>query len=281
MDIELARTFLGVMSAGSFSEAAQRLHISQTTVTTRIQSLESLLDCELFIRNRSGARLTHHGERFADHATALVQTWERARQAMIAPPEMARRICLGAETSLWNPLLTRWVLRLRQRLPEAALQVRVQSSTELFAQLDHGLLDAAIVHLPNYHSAFVVEQLLEEKLVLVEVQDNSKPDLFVDWGPDFVAQFDAALPKPRLSAMAFDFGPLALQVMLQQGGSGYFRTRVVRPYLDQGRLQRVKGAPEFSYPVFLVYRSGDVTSELQLAFEALRREVSEDMGWQL
>jgi len=279
MDIELAKTFLGVMSAGSFSEAAHRLHISQTTVTTRIQTLESLVGCELFVRNRSGARLTPQGERFADHASALVQTWERAREVMRAPPDQARRICLGAETSLWNPLLTRWVLRLRQQLPDVALQVRVQSSSELFAQLDHGLLDAAIVHLPNYHSSFVVEQLLEEKLVLVEVPGNTAPDLFIDWGPDFVTQFDAALPKPRLSAMAFDFGPLALQVMLQQGGTGYFRTRVVQPYLDQGRLQRVKGVPEFSYPVFLVYRSGAVNPDLQQAFEELRREVSEDKGW--
>ncbi|TNE82109.1 MAG: LysR family transcriptional regulator [Gammaproteobacteria bacterium] len=281
MDIDLARTFLAVMSAGSFSEAAQRLHVSQTTVTARIQSLETLLNCDLFVRNRSGARLTEQGERFAGYAATMLQTWERARQEVGQSSKAGKRLSLGAETSLWNPLLTRWILRLQQQVPAVTLQTMVQDCTELLRQLDRRLLDAAIVHRPSYHSSFVVEQILEEKLVLVEAPGNSKPDLFINWGAAFLDQYDAALPQPRQSAMIFDFGPLALQIMLQQGGNGYFRTRVVQPYLDEGQLRRVKGAPEFSYPVFLVYRAGPIEPELQLAFEELKRELAEDRGWQL
>ncbi|MGG1968262.1 hypothetical protein [Pseudomonas aeruginosa] len=40
---------------------------------------------------------------------------------------------------------------------------------------------------------------------------------------------------------------------MQNGGSGYFRTRVVSSYLDGGTLQRVEQAPEFAYPTYLVY----------------------------
>ncbi|MGH8285745.1 MAG: LysR family transcriptional regulator [Steroidobacteraceae bacterium] len=43
MDTELARTFLVAVSTGSFVEAAQRLHVTQSTVSTRVQGLEETL----------------------------------------------------------------------------------------------------------------------------------------------------------------------------------------------------------------------------------------------
>ncbi len=43
MDIELARTFLAIVSAGSFVRAAERLHVAQTTISARVRSLEEQL----------------------------------------------------------------------------------------------------------------------------------------------------------------------------------------------------------------------------------------------
>jgi Transcriptional regulator len=45
MDIDLARTFLEIIRSGSFIATAERLHITQTAVTARIQNLESQLSC--------------------------------------------------------------------------------------------------------------------------------------------------------------------------------------------------------------------------------------------
>ena len=43
MDTELARTFLTVVAAGNFISAADKLHVSQSTVSTRIHTLEDQL----------------------------------------------------------------------------------------------------------------------------------------------------------------------------------------------------------------------------------------------
>lgn len=51
MDTELARTFLTVVEADNFISAAERLHVSQSTVSTRIHTLENLLGRPLFMRN--------------------------------------------------------------------------------------------------------------------------------------------------------------------------------------------------------------------------------------
>ena len=57
MDTELARTFLTVVTAGNFITAAERLHVSQSTVSTRIHTLEQQLGCTLFVRNKAGTTL--------------------------------------------------------------------------------------------------------------------------------------------------------------------------------------------------------------------------------
>ena len=50
MDIELARTFLAIVAAGSFVRAAERLHVAQTTVSARVRLLEEQLRRPLFVR---------------------------------------------------------------------------------------------------------------------------------------------------------------------------------------------------------------------------------------
>ena len=58
MNIEHARTFLAVADTGSFVSAAERLHVTQSTVSARIRALEDLLGRPLFTRNKAGAVLT-------------------------------------------------------------------------------------------------------------------------------------------------------------------------------------------------------------------------------
>ncbi|MGC3136610.1 LysR family transcriptional regulator, partial [Pseudomonas aeruginosa] len=66
---------------------------------------------------------------------------------------------------------------------------------------------------------------------------------------------------------ACNLGPLALQYIMQNGGSGYFRTREVSSYLDGGTLQRVEQAPEFAYPTYLVYSRERLSPTLRHAFQ--------------
>ncbi|WP_130911574.1 LysR family transcriptional regulator, partial [Pseudomonas sp. Sample_9] len=64
MDIDLARTFLEIVRHGSLAAAAQKLFVTQTAITARVQKLESQLGSTLFVRNRAGAKLTANGEAF-------------------------------------------------------------------------------------------------------------------------------------------------------------------------------------------------------------------------
>ena len=270
MDIELARTFLEIMSAGTFMEASERLHVTQTTITARINKLEEILGSKLFVRNRAGARLTQEGERFVEYANSLVQLWSKAQAEFKLPVGKEARLCIGGEISLWNPIMSDWACWIQENLPEVILHVEVGDTETLMNRLERSTLDIIIVHKPNYHSAFVVKQILEEKLILVRAKRQALPNMFVDWGDEFRQRYDASLPQPRQQGFSSNFGPLALKVMLKNGGNGYYRTRVVQDYLDQDLVEQVPEAPEFSYPIYVMYRKGRQTETMLKTLTGLR-----------
>ncbi|WAB90874.1 LysR family transcriptional regulator [Pseudomonas citronellolis] len=278
MDIDLTRTFLEIARHGSFVAAAERMHVTQTAITARIQKLESHLNCKLFVRNRAGARLTADGEAFIIYANQMLQTWEAAQRDLPLPEGVDNVLHIGGEVSLCNPLMLRWVSRIRQTIDNYAVRAEIGSGEALLRQLELGVLDAALVYQPHYWPGMQVEQLLEEKLILVRAK-NPEPYVYIDWGEGFRQQHDSALPDKARAPVAFNLGPLALQYILENGGSGYFRTRVVQSYLDKGVLRRVPRAPEFSYPTYLVYSRERDSAQLQQAFTLLRELVREDPDW--
>jgi DNA-binding transcriptional LysR family regulator len=279
MDIELARTFLDIVRTGSFMATAERLHITQTTVTARIQNLEDQLECKLFIRNRSGARLTDDGERFMSYAIQLVQTWDAARRHFPLPSGFNDLLAFGGEVSLSTPVMLNWSCRLKEEIPTHAIHIEVSDGRILQEKLERGVLDAALVYRPEYWPGMQVEQLMEEKLIQISSVAHPDPYIYVDWGPAFRKQHDIALPEHTHPDLSFNLGPLALQYILQKGGSGYFRTRVVQTYINQGLLAKVRSAPEFSYPVYLVYSRNRESQSMQKAFEILRDVVKEEPDW--
>ena len=279
MDIELARTFLEIVRSGSLVAAAERLHVTQTAISARVQKLEQQLDCQLFVRSRNGASLTGNGEAFGPYANQLLQTWETARRDLPLPDGRHRILRIGGEVSLCNPLVLDWVRALHQHLPDHAIRSEVGESETLLHKVQMGTLDAALVYQPLYGPGLQVEQLMEEKLIRIQLAREPEPYVYIDWGEAFRRQHDAALPDCARPALSFNLGPLALQYILEHGGSGYFRTRVVQSYLDRGVLVRVPQAPEFTYPTWLVYRREDNSSVLQQAFDLLRQVVAGDADW--
>ena len=80
MNIEHIRTFLEIATTGNFHHAAERLHVTQSTVSARIKSLEDQLERAFFLRNRNGVSLTAAGHHCQRHAVSAVRAWEQARQ---------------------------------------------------------------------------------------------------------------------------------------------------------------------------------------------------------
>lgn len=280
MDIDRARTFLEIVHCGSFLGAADRLHVTQTTVSARIRTLEEELGRRLFVRNRNGARLTPAGVEFERFAQSFVQIWERARHQLAVPSGRTSVIALGGELSLWNPLLLDWLIWMRKARPEVAIRAHVGVPDQLIEQLRTGVLDIAVLYAPRMLPGFRVELLQEEQLVLVrtppgEGEGGSAPDyVYVDWGPIFAAQHGAGPAAFGEPGLMVGLGPLGLNYILRAGGMGYFRKGVVRPHIEAGELELVEGAPEFTYPAYAVYaEAGEGRTEMRDALDGLKQVV--------
>ena len=225
----------------------------------RVQTLEELLGGRLFVRSKAGATLTAAGEQFLRYAPLLVQLWERARHQVAAPPGVREVLSLGGELSLWNPFLLDWLVWMRRSAPQLGVRAQVRLPEELMSQVAEGVIDIAVMYAPQQRPGLKIELLMKEKLVLVTTarKRSGKPRaedyVFVDWGPDFAAHHNLSFPQLSNPGTYVDLGPLALQFILNAGGSGYFRTQAVAPYLRSGRLKLVRGAPEFLFPAYAVY----------------------------
>lgn len=264
MDTELARTFLTVANTGSFVAAAERLHLTQSTVSARIRTLEELLGRRLFIRNKSGASLTDAGRRFQKHAGLLVRTVEQARHDVGLPQGIQASITIGARIGLWDGLLLDWLAEMRRRLPEVSIRAEIGFEPDLMQGLIDGRVDLGVMYTPQRRPNLELIPFIEERLVLVEAPADAgrteaprsagdRTDyVHVDWGPEFYAWHSAAFPDhvgPRLSV---NIGWLGLRHLLDCGGSGYFPLRLVERLIAQGRLRRVEAA-DFALPSWIVH----------------------------
>ena len=268
MDLNLARTFLEIMETQNFARAAERLHVTQTAVSARVRTLEELLGRRLFVRNKSGAKLTPAGDRFARYARTLVQAWEQARHQVAVPPGRRAVLTVGCEMTLWDPLMQHWLLWMRRAAPHLALRTEVAPPGGLLERVVDGVLDLAVLYAPQQRPGLKIELLIEEKLVLVTTVRRARAPrpadyVFVDWGPEFTTQHHLAFPQLASAVTAVGLGPLGLDYILEAGGSGYFRASAVRKHLKSGRLHLVPDAPVFLHPAYAVY--SDLADEKLIA----------------
>ncbi len=274
MDVDMARTFLAVVETGSFVEAAERVFITQSTVSMRIKALEERLGKTLFKRSKTGSQLTPAGAQFHKHALAMVRVWEQARLEVALPEGYRAALTVGGQYSLWDGFLLDWLARMREQAPDIAIRTQTGFSNALMQHLIEGTIDIGVMYTPQSRPGFELERLFEEELVLVS--SDARPSLklgssyiYIDWGPEFQADHNLNFPNLSTPGVYMELGSLSLNYLLSNSGSGYFPKRLVAPYLNEGRLKRVRKAPSFRYPAYVVYPADADPEVLGLALETM------------
>jgi len=274
MDIDQARTFLAIAANGSFLEASRQLHLTQSTVSARIQRLEEELGARLFVRNRAGASLTTAGRRFLEFAKRLVLTADQARHEVGLPQRYRATLHIGGRIALWEGFLPRWVGWMRNRADDVLVRSEIGFEEDLMRRLIEGTLDIGLMYTPTHSPGLIVERLFDETLVLVSTRANeSEPGddyIFIEWGPGFRAQHAQSFPQLERPPQVANIGWLGIQLTLANGGSCYLPVRMAAPFMESGRLHRINGAPEFNHPAYMVYPRESENPVLHKALEGLR-----------
>ena len=274
MDLEQVRTFLAVAANGSFLEAASRLHVTQSTVSARMQNLEHYLGTKLFVRNRSGASLTPAGKRFMRHAKSLVLTLEQARHDVGLPSRFRASITVGARIALWENFLPQWVGHMRDTTPEISIRSEIGFEEDLMRRLIEGTLDIGLMYTPQHSPGVQVEHLFDETLLLLTTHPEKPwPDenyVYVDWGPAFYAQHSNSFPDLERPAQIANIGWLGVQLILCNGGSCFLPVRMAKPFIQSKQLFAVADSPRYRLPAYMVFPREHEIAVLGPALDSLR-----------
>ncbi|WP_185020220.1 MULTISPECIES: LysR family transcriptional regulator [unclassified Rathayibacter] len=170
MNFEQLSGFVEVARLGSFTRAAEELHLAQPSLSRQISSLEQDLGSELFQRARSGSTLTPAGELLLPLARRMLADAESVRRELAELAGLERgRVRFGATPTLCISLVAEVLYAFHAAHPAIELHLAEDGSRSLLDRLARGELDLALVTTSTAAAvgAFTVTPLLVEELVVV------------------------------------------------------------------------------------------------------------------
>jgi len=146
MELRVLRYFLMVVSEGSISRAASKLHITQPTISRQLAELEKELKTELFLHNKHPLTLTSEGLRFYQHASEIVFLADRTEQEFTRQGQKISGIInIGVVEAMGAMILPDIIADYTQKYPEVQFSLYTGFADDIREKLDTGLLDMGIL----------------------------------------------------------------------------------------------------------------------------------------
>ncbi len=256
MQITALETFLCVAETGGFHAAARKLNVTQTAVSARIRSIEEATGKQLFNRGAGGTTLTDFGRQFRPYTEQMLSLWSFASRDL--PAQSTNRIALrlGAQLSIWDPLLVDLAIRFEQKLGQLLLTLNYDHDLDMIDAVATHVLDAALTHEKPSDTRIISDELAPERLRLVKSAGSGGDPVFVNLELGEVYQDHVRSTARSASGQTVFLGNcmMALRYILRRGGIGYFPDYVIADHLASGELTAVPDARDLMLPLYLVTR---------------------------
>jgi DNA-binding transcriptional LysR family regulator len=283
LDWEKLRLFELVAEAGSFTEAARRLHMSQPALSRQIGALEEQIGAKLFHRHARGLAMTHEGEQLRAATHDMQDRLERTRQAIDASRDRPTgEIRLTTTTSFGSTWLARQLGDFLDIYPDITISLMLGDQDLDLAKRE---ADVAI----RFHQPFQAE-LVQKPLIGIRHFLCASPDYLARHGvprtiadleshrliaygaaaPDYLKGINWALElghegAPRQAALTINNSHGVLQAVESGAGIAALPSYLIRV---SGRVRVV--LPELDGPVFRTYFTYPVELRRSLRVAALR-----------
>lgn len=161
---------VAVADSGRVGAAADLLNVSQPSLSAQLAEVEADLGVPLFMRGRSGAKITPEGEDIVRRARLILRDHEDLRASAKGGGIFQGRLRLGVLPSIGPYLLPEVVRRLHKEHPSFRLVVREESTRDLDEGLRSGRLDM-IISTPEDHPGTRHTELFEERFWVATALD--------------------------------------------------------------------------------------------------------------
>ena len=149
MELRQLEHFLAVAEQRHFTRAAQRVHLTQSSLSSSIRALERELGGDLFVRSTRQVELTEAGRALLAPARSAVGAAQEGRDAVAAVRGLLRgQLAIGAIQTLSPIDLPALVARFHRRHPSVILRLRHAGVASLVRETADGELELALVDLP-------------------------------------------------------------------------------------------------------------------------------------
>ncbi|MET1030835.1 LysR family transcriptional regulator [Domibacillus tundrae] len=178
MDIESLQSFIMVVREKSISKAAQSLHVSQPTLSSRIHKLEQNLNFKLIERSWKGVELTREGKYFLPYAieslhnisnvntvltSILSKEVKRTYQEVINNPDQLQ---IGIESWL-APCFIKFILEELKEMPEIKYKIITHPTPIIMELLELGVLDLGIFYGGKERIKQLSAPIIEDEMILL------------------------------------------------------------------------------------------------------------------
>lgn len=265
MDKDQLQAFLIVAATKNFTKAAERLHVTQSTVTTRIQTLEQHLGHRLFDRNNRRVSLTIGGHTFLPMARRIVELMDESASTLRTKIRFDQRFVIGAVHSIWDFLLDIDLDRFHKIAPRVALKMITDHSDQIIEKIIDGTVDLGFVFKTPHHPDLTVLPVIEESFSLVahpsidilepiEPKDlASLPLYYLRWGDAFAKWFEIETGHESIPIVEVDHGTLLIRYLQSQLSVGFILNKMADRLAAQRKIKRLSYANHKTMPVQTVY----------------------------
>lgn len=235
LNIHQLHTFYTVAERGSFSAAAQTLHMTQPAVTMQIQALEERFGAKLLHRSAKKLELTEAGLALLPQARKAIELMRETDAVMAAYAEQLKgQLKFAASLTIGEFVLPRLLGPFLKKFPDLSLSMRIINTSEIIEEIENHGLAFGLVEGRAEGPGLLAEPVMNDELVLV-----------VPTGHPFASRAEVGLEEVLKEPMVLrEIGSGTRQVMedelLRQGAS----PSELRVVSDFGSTGAVKSAVE-------------------------------------
>ena len=145
--------FLKIAQEGNLTRAAEKLHITQPTLSRQLMDMEEQLGVQFFIRGKRSLILTEAGLLYQQRAQEIVELIQKTERDLKGPDSyLSGRISIGCVESSVSKVVAKWTSDFIKQYPQVQFDIYSANGDDLRERLDQGLIDCAFVLEPYRNS---------------------------------------------------------------------------------------------------------------------------------
>lgn len=259
--------FIEVASTGNLSRAAERIGITQPSLSLSIQRLEHSIGTPLLIRSKKGVSVTQAGKQLLTRTKDLLQQWENIRShALSSTNEVQGRYVLGCHSSVALYSTPHFLPNLLEKNSKLEIKLVHDLSRKIAEKVISMEVDVGIVVNPVQHPDLIIKKLCTDEVTFwttthktkKKTQDYQSGEAVLICDPDLL-QTQSLIKQLKKNGLHYSRTlptsslEVATKLVASGAGIGIIPSRVVKALSPSG-LQKVQNAPVFYDEISLIYR---------------------------